>query len=228
MYIANNNIEFKNFLNSFKSRELVPLLCPICQQVFQLSKNQIQSKIFGIFNKRITLFCSRECKNHQRTQQGTIIHNCSNCNKIISKKLNQTKKTKNHFCSHSCSASYNNTHKTKGIRRSKLEIYLESQLTTKYPNLNILFNSKEAINSELDIFIPSLKLAFELNGIFHYEPIYGTEKLASIQNNDTRKFQACLEKGIELCIIDTSSQKYFKENTAKKFLEIIISIINSH
>jgi len=70
-----------------------------------------------------------------------------------------------------------------------------------------------------------LKLAFELNGIFHYEPIYGPKKLSSIQNNDHRKFQACAEAGISLCIIDTSGQTYFKESTSQKYLDIIISIV---
>jgi very-short-patch-repair endonuclease len=135
-------------------------------------------------------------------------------------------KYKNNFCSSSCAAIYNNTHKTYGTRRSKLEKYLEEKLKEKYPKLDIHFNRKDAINSELDIYIPSLKLAFELNGIYHYEPIHGPEKLASVQNNDQRKFQACLERGIELCIIDTSSIKHFKENKANKFLNIIIEIIS--
>ena len=79
---------------------------------------------------------------------------------------------------------------------------------------------------ELDVLIPSLNLAFELNGIFHYEPIYGSDKLSSIKNNDERKFQACLEKGIELVIIDTSSQVYFKEKTSQKYFDIIENIID--
>jgi hypothetical protein len=69
-------------------------------------------------------------------------------------------------------------------------------------------------------------LAFELNGIFHYEPIFGDEKLDKITNNDNRKFQACLEKKIELCIIDTSKFGYFKESGARKFLDIVVDIIN--
>jgi len=140
--------------------------------------------------------------------------------------LSQIKKSKLNFCCQSCAATYNNTHKTKGTRISKLEVWLSKQLQQLYPNLEFQFNQKEAINSELDIYIPSLRLAFELNGIFHYEPIYGSEKLSSTQNNDNRKYQACIEQGIELCIIDTSHQTYFKEQTSLKFLNIIQNIIN--
>ena len=64
-----------------------------------------------------------------------------------------------------------------------------------------------------------------MNGIFHYEPIYGENKFNQIQNNDNRKFQACLEKGIELCVIDTSGLKYFKPDNAKKYLDIIENIL---
>jgi len=66
----------------------------------------------------------------------------------------------------------------------------------------------------------------ELNGIFHYEPIYGQDKLDKIKNNDHRKFQACLEHNIELCIIDTSQQKKFNPQSSKVFLDIITRIIN--
>jgi hypothetical protein len=98
-------------------------------------------------------------------------------------------------------------------------------LHINFPSLNIKYNNKDAINSELDIYIPSLKLSFELNGIYHYEAIHGEEKLTKVQNNDARKFQACLEKGIELCIVDTSSLKYMKESNAIKFFNIISNII---
>ena len=78
----------------------------------------------------------------------------------------------------------------------------------------------------MDIYIPSLNLAFELNGIFHYEPIFGESKLQQIQNNDQRKFQACLYKNIELCIIDTSHHKYVKPSTSKKYLDIVVYLID--
>lgn len=110
---------------------------------------------------------------------------------------------------------------------SKLERWLQERLQRLYPDLEFHFNRKDTINGELDIYIPSLKLAFELNGVFHYEPIYGPEKLANIQSNDGRKFQACLEHGIELCIVDTSRMTNFKERGALKYLEVIQGVLNS-
>lgn len=100
------------------------------------------------------------------------------------------------------------------------------QISLIYNNIKIIYNDRKTIGAELDIYIPSLKLAFELNGIVHYEPIFGKEKLSRIQTNDNRKFQACLEKNIELCTIDISSQKYFKEESSNDFLNIITNIIN--
>lgn len=89
-------------------------------------------------------------------------------------------------------------------------------------------NRLALVSAELDIYIPSLKLAFELNGLFHYEPIFGPEKLAQIQNNDERKYQACLEKDIELCLIDVSSFNYFKLEGAQKYLDGIQEIVNAN
>lgn len=211
--------------NSAKNNDKLPCECYICGSTFFVVKRTIVNTLHGSKNK--TMYCSKICIGHSK--KNSIKLNCSNCKKEINRTPAQIKdsKSNNHFCSKSCAAQYNNTHKTKGNRRSKLEIYLEQKLTELYPKLYIDYNKTNAINSELDIYIPSFKLAFQLNGIFHYEPIYGKEKLNRIQNNDNRKFQACAEKEIELCIIDTTSQKYFKEKTSIKFLDIITSIINS-
>ena len=153
---------------------------------------------------------------------------CKQCSKSFSKVYSKYKKSQNHFCSQSCSGIYNNAHKTKGTSVSKLEKYLQQELTKLYPTLEIHYNRKDAINSELDIYIPTLKLAFELNGIFHYEPIFGEETLMKIQNNDSRKYQACIEKGISLCVIDSSGMKHFKPNNSKKYLDIILNIVEEN
>lgn len=204
--------EYKNC----KRFDKLPFECYYCSSTFYVKKHYIDN------NK----YCNLQCVGKAGRKKFTT--ECSQCHKSIirtASQLNQSK-SDNHFCCKSCAATYNNTHKKYGVRRSKLESLIEQNLKDSYQDLDIIFNGKEAINSELDVYIPSLKLAFELNGIFHYEPIYGKEKLESIQNNDNRKFQACLERGIELCIIDTSSVKHVKNGCEKKYLDIIYNIIN--
>lgn len=219
---AINTAEFMNYINSLPGNIDITLECPQCTSSFIRKKKVIQSK-FGKHNNEKFIYCSHFCATQSKITKEKVV--CKHCDSTFEKLQSQIKNSLNHFCSRSCAAKYNNTHKTKGVRRSKLEKWLEEQLITLYPNLEIHFNRKDAINSELDIYIPSFNLAFELNGIFHYEPIYGPEKLASIQNNDNRKFQACLEQRIELVIIDTSNENYFKEINAKKYLNIIRNII---
>lgn len=198
------------------------LCCHSCEKKFHRNIGDVNAaKKLG----QSFFFCSLKCSGKHKTKKITVY--CQKCNKFFNKDLSQIKQSNNNFCSRSCSAIYNNGHKKRGTRRSKLEVFLESNLKRLYPDLEIHFNRKDAINSELDIYIPSLNLAFELNGIFHYEPIYGKDKLQLIQNNDQRKFQACLENNIELCIIDSSQLKYFKPSNAQKYLNIVVDIINA-
>lgn len=214
---------FNNFelLSSFKKKDEITLECTICKNIFTSKKNLIyESKRYGT----LSITCSRQC---YRLFAGYCKNiECSNCNKFFLKKSSQIKFGKNNFCSKSCSATFNNKNKKYGTRRSKLEIWLEERLKIKYGDYFFEFNNKNIINSEIDIYSPRLNLGFELNGIFHYEPIFSNEKLNQIKNNDERKFQACINKGIELCIIDTSSLKYFKPDNAQKYLDIICKIID--
>lgn len=182
--------------------------------------NTVKRRFAGSWNEAILHAIGRT---RIAIRQKPKIHLCKNCGKQVKKQPSRIKK--NVFCNQSCSASYNNSHKKYGTRVSKLERWLQTQLLFEYPEIEFVFNDKQIINSELDIYLPSLKLAFELNGIFHYEPIFGADKLSKIQNNDGRKFQACLERGIELCIIDTSRLKYFKIQQAEPYLKIIKRII---
>jgi hypothetical protein len=215
--------------------------CEICNKEFQREIALRGHKAHHVLRNGLDIAFQRERARKQKEKNVSKYlespQYCKQCNiiidynkflgKTIAKNANaKSGKSYNYFCCSSCAATYNNTHKTKGNRKSKLEFYLEKELPLMYPNLEFHFNRKDAINSELDVYVPSLKLAFELNGVFHYEPIFSEIKLQQIQNNDKRKFQACLEQKIELCIIDTSGLKYFKESNAKPYLEIIINIIN--
>lgn len=210
--------------NLSKSKDLLVVSCDFCKKIFHKSKKNIVASTRRSKSKKD--FCSSTCALTKIDKQ--FHTKCVHCNLdiIVNTCAVNKSKTGRFFCSQSCSATYNNTHKTKGIRRSKLEKWLEEQLTATYPNLEIHYCQKDAINSELDIYIPSLKIAFECNGIFHYEPIYGLDKLSKTQNNDNRKFQACLERNIELVIMDTSKVKYSIPRNFKPFLDIITSLID--
>ena len=207
-------------LREATSRQLLPLKCLHCSKTFLKNKHNIQT---SPRHRGTNDFCGTICSNSHRNPP--IIVQCHHCHKAFRKEPCQI--SQHNFCCRSCAAKWNNAHKTKGARISKLEIWLASKLPTLYPGLEFHFNRRDAINGELDIYIPALKLAFELNGVFHYEPIYGPDKLASIQNNDARKAQACLEHGIELCLIDVSTISYFKEQRAMEFLPIVTTIIDS-
>lgn len=155
-----------------------------------------------------------------REEYDTNPNICANC----STALNFYKRTYK-FCSSSCAATFNNTHKTTGTRRSKLETFLEEQIRNTYPNLELLCNDKTAINSELDFYFPELNLAIELNGILHFEPIYGSKKLEQIQSNDTKKYFLCSQKQINLAIIDSSTCKYLNQSSKDKYWKLIENII---
>jgi hypothetical protein len=207
--------------NKARSIDLLPVVCNTCNKKLYKEKREI----IRIIKRNGNVYCSKECVSIGRTK--SILATCIQCGNQFKKQYHRVKTRPNHFCSHTCSATYNNQHKTHGIRRSKLEEYLETDLTKLYPDLDIHFNRKDAIGSELDIYIPSLNIAFELNGIFHYEPIFGVDKLKKISKNDLNKSKACIDAKIDLCIIDTSYQKRFTISSSQKFLTIIVDIINS-
>jgi len=187
------------------------LTCENCKIIFQ--KN---SRAYAAHKckKSKFFFCSRNCA-RQFTNKATITP-CKNCSKDVLRNQAERRKSVNVFCNRSCAASYNNKHKKYGNRRSKLEQFIENKIKTEIPNIKFLCNDKTAIKSELDFYFPELKLAFEINGIFHYEPIFGLEKLTKTQINDKQKFKLCHEAGIELCVIATLDG-YMKKEVLEKY-----------
>lgn len=214
-------------LSQARNLDLLKLQCEFCDDIFRSPKKEILRALKN-HPKIKCSFCSHKCARANTSAKKTFVVECLYCQAKFSKQLCQLKKGNKHFCSSSCFGFYHNSHKKYGIKRSKLESWLETKLSNLYPHLNILFNDKTVISSELDIYIPSLKMAFELNGIVHYKPIYGEQKLANIINNDKNKIKACLKKQISLYVIDTSSQKKFTEETSSKFLTIIKNCINNN
>lgn len=208
-------------LNTLKKGEKIKANCDYCKNDFYILskyKKALLNPNVGFSGK----FCSMKCMGLNNISLITI--ECKNCGTKVNKKPSQLKKVKNAFCDNKCAGIYNAKHKKTGNRRAKLELWLEGKLSKLYPNLKILFNDTSAIKAELDIYIPELNVAFELNGIFHYENIFGT--LSEIQTRDKRKVSLCANVGIGLCVIDTSNQRYFKESTSFKYLDIIKNIMN--
>lgn len=216
----------KEFDNT-KYTDKLRLECEYCHEPFYKTKTTIKFALTHIGNNKRDRcnYCSHKCSNASRDTK--VKCKCHFCNKVILRRKTQLDKYTHFFCSNSCGTKYQNAHGTKsGSKISKLEKYLQEQLPILYPSLEFHFNRKDTIKAELDIYIPSLKLAFELNGPVHYEPIFGPDTLKRMQSNDQRKFGACIEHGISLCVIDTSQHKYIKPHTCQKYLDIITDIIN--
>jgi hypothetical protein len=85
---------------------------------------------------------------------------------------------------------------SKGERRIKR--YLESK--------NIDFISQKTFSDckgickllPFDFFLPDYNTVIEYDGILHYEPVFGNERLSQIQNSDSVKTNYCKENNIRL------------------------------
>ena len=208
--------------NLCKTNDLIPLECEYCGKRYFVKKHYVIDSINN-HNGNYYKYCSHRCRN---LSNGSLIETfCCHCGKTIYKTLREYSKSSNHFCNSSCAASYNNMHKKSGCRRSKLEVYIETRLKDEYPEMEILFNDKSIIDSELDIYIPSLRIGFELNGIIHYKPIYGVEKYDRVVSNDEAKKRLCESNEIALHVIDTSGQRRFNEDSSAKYLDYIRNTI---
>lgn len=56
-----------------------------------------------------------------------------------------------------------------------------------------------------------LNIAIQINGILHFKPIYGQEKLLKIQKLDQEKRDKCATLNIRLYEIDCQNDKYLNK-----------------
>jgi very-short-patch-repair endonuclease len=186
---------------------------------------QVYSRKFGSWRKALLLAGFLP----ERREKGeTRIEKCLQCGVEVKIRAcdYQKSKTKHFFCTKNCAAEYNNAHKKYGIRRSKLEQYIEKQLCIDFPQLQFDFNKTSLIDAELDIYCPQLRLAIELNGIVHYEPIYGETTFEKTQKRDLQKTLNCAKLGIELAVIDTSKHSYITSKTCATYYALVKNLID--
>lgn len=220
---VNINISLDEF-NKLKLTDKVALTCKLCKKEFIREKEVI---IHTIKNHKNCGYCSTSC--HNKSKINKIKTKCKTCDKDIIVRYQSWKNNKdnNCFCSYTCSAIFRNKNKTSGYKRSKMEIYIEEKLNKAFPNCKIICNETKILDGlELDFYIPEFNLAFELNGITHYKPIYGQERFERSLYSDKRKAELCKEKQICLNIIDISMYKYFTKISGDKVFDEITKTLS--
>lgn len=208
-------------LQQTKSRSKIPVRCSYCGTIKMRVKKHV---LDNIRNKGIKYpCCSSKCGTLLRDTRITI--SCKQCGTPIFRRQSDLKKYKEVFCTRSCNRTYHNVHKRHGYRRSKIEKFICKHLQKNFKHLEIRKNDRQTIGLELDIFIPALRMAFEINGIFHYEPIFSKTKLQKIQYTDQQKLIQCANNDIELVIINISQVRNFKEQRALQYYQIVHDLV---
>lgn len=110
---------------------------------------------------------------------------------------------------------------------SKMENYLLQELTKK--GFRIDFHKEHWLQNhklQLDLFVPDLRTAIEIDGPSHFRPVWGMEQLIKNQKADRQKTGLILAQGLVLVRVKMEkkfSQRYSRQ-TLSKLLEILSQI----
>jgi very-short-patch-repair endonuclease len=107
------------------------------------------------------------------------------------------------------------------MERFLLEGLIEEKFTVQFHKEHFLKNQK----LEVDLFVPDLRTAIEVDGPSHFEPVWGEENLARNQRSDREKTGLILSQGMILIRIKQNkraSQRYFRQT----LLELIETLNN--
>lgn len=231
----------KRTLKCLKSKDLVELECYTCKKSFYKMAAEVRQVLYNPNNKKNKLkFCSISCaqagKNNIKYKLArkngpiNIKLQCEWCKKEFDKKISEFKKSRKHFCSKSCNAKYGNKHRLFGkIKRSDFEKWAEAKLKSDYKNIKILFNNRKILNGlEIDIYIPKLKVAFEINGPGHYDPIYGKESLDARKKADRKKRYISNKNGIRFHSIAAKNLSKSNKKEYNKYYKKIQNKIDNY
>ena len=109
---------------------------------------------------------------------------------------------------------------------SKIEKFLKEGLTSE--GYDVIFHMKGLIpaeNLEVDLFVPSLKTAIEIDGPAHFLPIWGEDSLQKNIKSDAKKSGLILSKGY--CMIRVKQiNKNISEKNKRQTLSLILTELN--
>lgn len=235
--------QLKESMGPSKSNEkLLPVRCIQCGKTFYVSYSYVKNFYNGqgcgkdnLFQMR---FCSRKCFNNWQQFKQSNPSRCAICGEII--KDCDIEYGGRHFCSQYCRDRYSVYLKrfemtaTKG--RSNTELYCEQFIKLMWPQLKVQFNVRDQLDSnmELDIWFPTLRLAFEINGSYHYMPhttIYDQtlrESISKTIKKDQLKRQICQEKGIDLIQINTRQLTLWINDLNQNVIKPIVLKVYEH
>lgn len=208
--------------------------CSFCTREISVYTSQI--KVTGDFH-----FCDTVCwsllRKEQESKEAKIELKCVKCGINFIRIKRKVSKCKNYYCSRNCS---NHKHQAnrfvrtrplpihkigrKTKRRSYLEYYIESKIKKIFPSIKYHTNNRFE-GFELDFYFPDLLLAVEINGPFHYFPIFGIEGFQNVQKRDLLRIELCSSHHVDLRIIpvkEATQSNRKKEFYWLKFERIIL------
>tara|TARA_R100000306_G_scaffold62302_1_gene68341 strand:- start:606 stop:1370 length:765 start_codon:yes stop_codon:yes gene_type:complete len=108
---------------------------------------------------------------------------------------------------------------------SKMENSLLKELTKK--GFRIDFHKEHWLQNhrlQIDLFIPNLRVAVEIDGPSHFKPVWGMEQLIKNQKADRQKTGLILAQG--LVLVRVKMEKKFSQRYARQTLISLLQILN--
>lgn len=185
-------------------KKLLPIRCLTCGQTFMASAKQVNNLFTSTGKDKLTLkYCSRACRDKGTQDRVTVT--CANCGKKIERQRYELDVKDLFFCDNHCYHEYIKTHPIapNGNSVSKLERLIRYSLQLLLPNEKVEYNNRTILDGlELDIYYPNIRVAIEINGLWHYVPIKKNQNLQLIQEHDMLKKNRSNEKNIKLYVVE--------------------------